>query len=119
MARLLWGCYSVADHLEPRAFVLLYDRLVIPTPSADDMARWEQRWDPERQARLLGILGPTGLPGTRSELSPVSRGEDDLGHRVSAQAEFLRYFLGPYPLLVIQKRQFLLGLAPWAARHVA
>ncbi len=21
------------------------------------MARWEQRWDPERQARLLGILG--------------------------------------------------------------
>jgi hypothetical protein len=60
MSRLIWGCYSVADHLEPRAFVadlLLYDRLVIPTPSDDDVARWEERWDPERQARLLGILG--------------------------------------------------------------
>ena len=61
MARLTWGCYSVADHLEPRAFVadlLLYDRLVVPVPSEDDVARWEKRrWDPERQARLLGILG--------------------------------------------------------------
>jgi hypothetical protein len=60
MARRLWGCYSVADHLEHRAFVadlLLYDRLVVPVPSDDDMARWEERWDPERQARLLEILG--------------------------------------------------------------
>jgi hypothetical protein len=56
----LWGCYSVADHLEPRAFVadlLLYDRLVVPVPVADDMQRWVERWDPERQARLLAILG--------------------------------------------------------------
>ena len=61
MARRIWGCYSVADHLEPRAFVadlLLYDRLVVPVPSEDDVTRWEQgHWDPERQARLLGILG--------------------------------------------------------------
>jgi hypothetical protein len=59
--RRLWGCYSVADHLEPRAFVadlLLYDRLVIPTPAADDLDRWEARWDPDRQRRLLDILGP-------------------------------------------------------------
>jgi hypothetical protein len=59
MARRLWGCYSVADHLEPRAFVadlLLYDRLVVPVPAPDDLARWE-RWDPERQKRLLDILG--------------------------------------------------------------
>jgi hypothetical protein len=60
MARRLWGCYSVADHLEPRAFVadlLLYDRLVVPVPSKDDLARWEERWDPARQQRLLAILG--------------------------------------------------------------
>jgi hypothetical protein len=61
MPRQLWGCYSVADHLEQRAFVadlLLYDRLVVPTPSPDDLDRWEKRWDPHRQARLLDILGP-------------------------------------------------------------
>jgi hypothetical protein len=60
MARRLWGCYSVADHLEPRAFVadlLLYDRLVVPVPAPDDVARWEEHWDPGRQQRLLKILG--------------------------------------------------------------
>jgi hypothetical protein len=59
MAHRLWGCYSVADHLEPRAFVadlLLYDRLVVPVPGPDDVARWEH-WDPHRQTRLLDILG--------------------------------------------------------------
>ncbi len=60
MARRRWGCYSVADHLEDRAFVadlLLYDRLVVPVPAPDDVARWEGRWDPERQSTLLDILG--------------------------------------------------------------
>jgi hypothetical protein len=55
----------VADHLEHRAFVadlLLYDRLVIPVPTADDIARWEEHWDPERQARLLEILGGFAEP---------------------------------------------------------
>lgn len=61
MARQIWGCYSVADHLERRAFVadlLLYDRLVVPIPSADDLGRWEKWWGPDRQTRLLDILGP-------------------------------------------------------------
>lgn len=61
MAKRLWGCYSVADHLPERAFVadlLLYDRLMIPTPAADDLERWQKKWDPERQARMLEILGP-------------------------------------------------------------
>ncbi len=51
MARLLWGCYSVADHLEPRAFVadlLLYDRLVIPVSG--------------RHGAMGAALGP-GAPG--------------------------------------------------------
>ena len=55
-----WGCYSVADHLEPRAFIadlLLYDRLVVPVPAADDVQRWRsQGWDPDRQEKLLDIL---------------------------------------------------------------
>jgi hypothetical protein len=59
--RRLWGCYSVKDHLEPRAFVadlLLYDRLVVPVPTEDDMARWQKRWDPARQKKLLNIAAP-------------------------------------------------------------
>ena len=58
MALRLWGCFSVADHLAERAFVahlLLYDRLVVPVPSDDDMDRWEARWNPTRQAELLAI----------------------------------------------------------------
>ena len=61
MAKRLWGCYSVADHLSEHAFVadlLLYDRLLIPTPAPDDLERWKNKWDPERQARMLEILGP-------------------------------------------------------------
>lgn len=52
MARRLWGCYSVADHLVERAFVadlLVYDRLVVPVPSDDDRERWEKAWNPTRQ----------------------------------------------------------------------
>jgi hypothetical protein len=61
MSLRLWGCYSVKDHLESRAFVadlLLYDRLVVPVPTGDDMARWEKRWDPDRQKTLLDVAAP-------------------------------------------------------------
>ncbi|WP_143658737.1 hypothetical protein [Streptomyces sp. IMTB 2501] len=61
MALRLWGCYSVADHLEKRAFVadlLLYDRLVVPVPSNDDLARWEECWNPTRLMELLQIADP-------------------------------------------------------------
>jgi hypothetical protein len=61
VSRRLWGCYSVKDHLEPRAFVadlLMYDRLVVPVPTDDDMARWQKRWDPARQKTLLEIAAP-------------------------------------------------------------
>jgi hypothetical protein len=59
----LWGTFSVKDHLRPRAFVadvLLYDRLVIPTPPDSDneeQARWrEKKWDPERQRQILQLM---------------------------------------------------------------
>jgi len=38
-----WGTFSVTDHLGPRAFVadvVLYDRLVIPVPDAEERKRW-------------------------------------------------------------------------------
>jgi len=46
------------------ADLLLYDRLVVPVPSPEDVARWEdeQHWDPKRQTRLLNILGGFAEP---------------------------------------------------------
>jgi hypothetical protein len=66
--RELWGTFSVRDHVRSRAFVaevLLYDRLVIPVPPENDDAEYErwrqQRWKPERQRRLINILGERNL----------------------------------------------------------
>jgi hypothetical protein len=37
----------------------LYDRLVVPVATDDDVERWRrEQWDPDRQAKLLDILGP-------------------------------------------------------------
>jgi len=62
MSRELWATYSVRDHLRSRAFVadaMLYDRLVVPVPPADDWNRWRDRgWKPELQAKLIEALGP-------------------------------------------------------------
>src|SRR5438128_2340151 len=60
----LWGTFSVGDHLRRRPFVaevLLYDRLVVPTPpdsDLDEQRRWrEQGWVPSRQQELLNLIG--------------------------------------------------------------
>src|SRR5580693_2492695 len=66
---------------------------------------------------LTGARRPGG--GRHSELPPVSRGQDDLGDDIGAQAEFVGYLLWPLSLLVVEKRQFLLRLAPRAARRRA
>jgi hypothetical protein len=62
--REIWGALSVDDHIRRRALVaevLLFDRVVIPVPPADDdeeKQRWhDKRWDPVRQRRMLDILG--------------------------------------------------------------
>jgi len=62
-----WGTFSVNDHRRRRAFVadvLLYDRLAVPVPDGDE--EWE-RWvrlgrNPERQRRLIEILGSHAIP---------------------------------------------------------
>jgi hypothetical protein len=81
MPKELWGTFSVADHLSERAFVaevLIYDRVVVPTPH-DDEARdkWqEQGRDPRRQDRLLRILGDGQHPedlAVRVPWTPVHR----------------------------------------------
>jgi hypothetical protein len=62
----LWGSLSVNDHTGPRALVaavLLFDRLVMPVPPDGDtaeLARWSKQWDPDRQRRMIGILGDDG-----------------------------------------------------------
>jgi hypothetical protein len=60
----LCGIFSVGDHLRRRALVaavLLYDRLVIPTPpdlDHDEEIRWQHMgWNPRPQRRLLNLIG--------------------------------------------------------------
>ena len=46
-----WGAFSVIDHKDDRKLateVLIYDRLLIPTPMHWDLERWEkEEWDPK------------------------------------------------------------------------
>ncbi len=54
------------------------------------------------------------------EFPAVPRGQDDLGHQVGAQAELVRDLFRPPSLLVVEQREFLLGLGPRpgdVARH--
>lgn len=64
MGKQVWGTFSVKDHCDPNAFVaevMLYDRLVIPSPPVNnekEEKRWfENGWQPERLDKLLNILG--------------------------------------------------------------
>lgn len=60
-----WGAFSVVDHKDPRklaAEVLLYDRLVLPTPTDWDRERWVNNgWDPEGLDRRLTQLGDVAI----------------------------------------------------------
>lgn len=41
------------------ADVLIYDRLIVPVPADDEAElwrKWQQRWNPSRQAELLGVI---------------------------------------------------------------
>lgn len=63
-----WGAFSVVDHKDARklaADVLLYDRLVLPTPPAWDRERWfNEKWDPEGLERRIAQLGDAAIPAT-------------------------------------------------------
>lgn len=56
----LWGTFATADHTKPHPFVsdvLVYDRLLIPTPDPADEARWaDEGRQPELQAKLIEVL---------------------------------------------------------------
>ena len=60
MSRERWGTFAVNDHNRQRAFaaeVLLYDRLVIPYPTGDQRAIWEdEKWNPDLLDDYLGVL---------------------------------------------------------------
>lgn len=62
----IWGTFSVRDHMKERAFiaeVLLFDKLVIPVPPKDEpeQLKWWKSYDPERQKRMVDILGKADL----------------------------------------------------------
>jgi hypothetical protein len=63
-----WGAFSVVDHKDARKLssdVLLYDRLVLPTPTDWDRERWvKKNWDPEGLDRRIAQLGDAAIPAT-------------------------------------------------------
>jgi hypothetical protein len=78
------GTFSVTDHLGPRAFVadvVLYDRLVIPVPDAEERKRWTDLGRrPDVLDRKLDIL---------EELA--DRPEDSLVRRIDWTSDFRNY----------------------------
>ena len=63
-----WGAFSVVDHKDPIRLaieLLLYDKIVVPTPSdhhGPDWARWERNnWEPEALIKIVGKLKPLAL----------------------------------------------------------
>lgn len=94
-----WGMFSVSDHLGPRAFVsdvVMYDRLVIPVPDAEERKRWIRRGrQPDVLERKLDILG------------------DDLVERLDWTPTFRSYLDAEYPQQRGEARQDTINPA-WA-----
>ena len=65
MAIERWGAFSVIDHKDNRKLateVLIYDRLLIPTPMPWDLERWEKEgWDPKGLERKIEELGDIAI----------------------------------------------------------
>jgi hypothetical protein len=63
----LWGTFAVDDHRRARPFVaemLLFDRLVIPTPPAwtrEALEKWPAKWQPLVLKPLLDVLGDRAI----------------------------------------------------------
>jgi hypothetical protein len=58
-ARPRWGTFSVISHQDARALtvdVLLYDRLIFPTPTRDSIRNWPVEWNAEWQEHRLEQL---------------------------------------------------------------
>ena len=85
-----WGTFSVTDHLGPRGFVadvVLYDRLVIPVPDAEERERWTDLGRrPDVLDRKLDILEKL-----------ADRPEDSLVERLAWTADFRNYLDEVYP----------------------
>lgn len=103
LLRPRWGLFSVVDHLDPGGLVpdiLLYDRLVFPTPTPEDRARWVGRgWDPELQAARLRELGDLaeGAPWTADLRSAWQHHWDEAKQR-GIEREELAYAITPMVL---------------------
>ena len=68
-----------------------------------------------KQFRLELVAGWFGLRREVNlglEFPAVPGAQDDLGYQVGAQAELLRDLVRPPSLLVVEQREFLLGLGP-------
>jgi len=67
--------------------VLIYDRLIVPVPAegeAELWRKWQQRWNPSRQAELLGVIDAES-PGLLYRVPWTA--SDDIGWRAHAERE--------------------------------
>src|SRR2546425_2359912 len=96
----IWATFSTFDHLKPGAFlpeVVMYDRLVIPIPPADDADEWrrweeDQKWNPARQRNLIAALGDVVKPVEWTQLRRDTWQRDYKEQRSSA-GRYLRQTL--------------------------
>lgn len=71
-----WGAYSVIDHrdaLKIARDLILFDRLLLPTPMDRDMEDWRKRgWDPEGLLARIDSLGDRAI---RARWTPERRAD--------------------------------------------
>ncbi len=71
-----WGAYSVIDHrdaLKIARDLILFDRLLLPTPMDWDMEEWRKRgWDPEGLLARIDSLGDRAI---RARWTPERRAD--------------------------------------------
>jgi hypothetical protein len=101
-----WGIGSVRLHIQPNELaiaVLLFDRIVMPTPeNSDEYDRWASRgWKPDRLAPRIVQLGDlVHIIPWDERLRTDWRGRFEKAKELGAEAEGLAYGLTPMTIAV-------------------
>ena len=118
MAMERWGAMSVEDHKNIHnliANVVLYDRVLVPTPASNDLMRWrEEKWDPALQKERLEQLGPLAVRREWGEARQAAHGQLQASTALEYDVELLtkeqraEIALGNTRLLLAQEEQLKL-----------
>jgi hypothetical protein len=107
-SRPRWGIFSTRAHLDPGALVgdvLLYDRLLFPTPAAGDRERWiNEKWSPQAQEERLAELG---------SLAHTVSWTKQLRDEWSTQFERMSQIAGEADGLAFALTPLVIGISAW------